>query len=281
MRNAIVTLGIVFLLTACAGGRPSPIQQSGMMKRSYAEPIVVYPGDSLSNAATKAMSAASLANSNVAIAEYSLFTHGPGFYRRWPQSRKHKVIAYGFPERCGMRAGWYGVESADLAIQKTLQQCLGNVEKLGKALDIKCGCQVTAYNDVVFVDPDRMSYRSSLPAVAMIVENGQTQGKEIQGFIKYDGSIGKDLPISFYNEEGRLICDGKHSVNMLTMSGDFSLSCFNGAMKGEGDFQVDGMRQGRTYGTAKATTGNETMYIVFGLSDDDYEKKKAELLNGG
>ncbi len=281
MKNILFMVSVAFLLTACAGSRPAPIQQSGMLKRAFGDEIIVYSSVDFSAAIGKAKVQQSLAKNTVAVGDYDLFTHGETFYRKWPHARNHKAIAYGYPERCGMKAVWFGVGRADQAIRKTFETCLKSVEKLGKALDIKCGCQLTAFNDTIFVDPKRMSYRSALPAIIMIVEKGKEAGQEIQGFIRYDGSIGKNLPLSFHNESGRKVCDGKHSVNMLTMSGDFSLSCFKGSMQGEGEFKVDGMREGRTYGTAHADTGNEDLYIVFGLSDEDLKKKRAELLSDG
>jgi|GEM_PF-2849563 len=276
----ILALFIIFLLTACSSTRPAATYQSGSMKRAYVPPIVVYPGDSLSDAAAQVINSRKYAETRVEINEYSLFTDGSPFFRQWPKNGNNKAIAYGYPERCGMKNGWAKIKSPQSAVVKSLQSCLKNVTKLAKSLDIKCGCRVMAFNDTVFVDPEDMGYRSSLPAVIMIVKNGEKIGNEISGLIKYDGSIGKNLPLSFYNEAGKRICKGLHSVNMLTMSGDFSLSCFDGQMKGKGQFKVDGMRQGRTYGTAKATTTNETLYIVYGLSKKDYMEKRKGLLAG-
>jgi hypothetical protein len=271
----------ILLLSACANTRPAPTHQSGMMKRAFVPPIVVYPGESLSDAARKAINGQTYANSMVDINLYSLFTQGDDFFRKWPNARNNKAIAFGYPERCGMHNGWVGVNSPEIAVQKSLDGCLKSVTKLANRLNIKCGCRLTALNNIVFVDPEQMEYRAALPAVILIVKKGEKDGTEVAGLIKYDGATGKNMPLSFHNESGKKICSGLHNVDMLSMSGDFSLSCFEGKMSGSGTFKVDGMRDGRTYGTAKATTPNETLYIVYGLSKDEYEKKRKGLLAGG
>lgn len=276
-----LALFTILLLTACSSSRPAATVHSGSMKRAFVPAIVVYPGDNLSDAARKAMNSSRYAETRVLTNQYSLFSDGSTFFRKWPYAKNNKAIAYGYPERCGMKNGWVKVKSPQTAVVKSLQGCLKDVTKLAKSLNIKCGCRVMAFNDTLFVDPEEMGYRSSLPAVIMIVPKGEKQGKEISGLIKYDGSMGKKRPLSFHNLNGKLMCTGKHSVNMLTMSGDFSLSCFDGQMKGTGQFKVDGMRQGRSYGTAKATTANETLYIVYGLSKKDYMEKRKGLLAGG
>jgi len=186
------------------------------MKRAYVPAIVVYPGDSLSDAAQKAMNSSSYAESRVQLNQYSLFSDGNPYFRKWPYANNNKAIAYGCRERWGMNSGLHTVTSPQTAVVKSLQRCLKNVTTLAKSLNIKCGCRVMAFNDTVFVNPEEMGHRSALPAVIMLVKKGENTGNEMSGLIKSDGSMGTNMPLSFHNEKGKRICTGLKLVNILT-----------------------------------------------------------------
>lgn len=283
--SLIRNLALLVLLAVGTGCAPSPVSptvHSGYLKAITTKGYIAHQGDDLDQLANQVVSQTEYALARqVSVNRYDLFNKGGSFFQRWPNGALHRAIAIGSPERCGMKYAWTGQNSPQDAIVAALKGCLQDVGKMSKTVGTPCGCKVAAWDQNVLVDPVDLSYRQQSPALAMITPKGGHKGQEILGYIQYDGTVRSGpMSLSFYNMDKKLICEGHFELDQETLSGAMSLSCFDGQIKGEGTFKTDGIRQGRTYGTAQADTDGEKILVVYGLSDADARVKTKELLGG-
>ena len=106
--------------------------------------------------------------------------------------------------------------------------------------------------------------------IAIILLNDGTKQTEILGYSMDSNKLGMNEPLIFTALNGRVICSGTYTLQSQYDEGRTTLNCFDGRIKGEGTFKVQGRRGAVSYGVAELKTPNETLKIVFGISNQDF-----------
>lgn len=112
-------------------------------------------------------------------------------------------------------------------------------------------------------------------AMIQVSEQGKTQ--DILGYIVASKQAGRNQPVVFYNQNDRKICDGQYHISPHSRRGELDVSCFNGRIRGSGEFLIAGHRNGRTYGTAVVRTPTSHFRLVYGLTKEQYAQRRKGL----
>ncbi|WP_419798962.1 MAG: hypothetical protein ACNI26_04660 [Terasakiella sp.] len=114
--------------------------------------------------------------------------------------------------------------------------------------------------------------------LAMIQVNEQGKTQDILGYIVASKRAGRNQPVSFYNQNDRKVCEGQYHIRPHFSKGELDVSCFNGRIRGSGEFFIAGHRNGRTYGTAVVRMPTSHFRLVYGLTEEQYEQRRKGLM---
>lgn len=262
----LYVVGILFVLSAC---------QSNRLTYMPVNNLVAYEGGQARDVAYRGSRYAHVSGQAIGPGEYPFFTKS-SFGSQWVRSRKNKAIAVGYPESCATYNSRWGHYKVFQAIEMTMHTCLTRVKELSKHLGKKCGCRLAALNNTVFLSPNELAFRKTLPAIALVKdERGR---REILGYAITTGRTGQDQQMTFYTQNDRQVCKGHYDIGKLSTQGKAYLNCFNGRIKGPAVFKIAGYREGQAYGTALIKAGENELILVYGLPSDEFEKRRAEIL---
>ena len=122
----------------------------------------------------------------------------------------------------------------------------------------------------------RTQVTSKRKYAVVLIDDGKSQ-HEIVGYEYDSGKLGTNEIFIFTDLNDKIICKGKYTLQAQYTPGLISLNCFNGKIKGDGKFQIKGRRGNIAYGLATAETENENLRLVFGMTYDDFEKRRKAL----
>ena len=265
MRTFMALFVCMLLLTAC---------QTTQLTYSPKSPMVAYNLPEMGNLASAIYKLGHQKGTPIDIKKYSFFSDN-SFGQHWLKQKKHKVITVGYPKRCARYNGSWVDGAVYWAIERSMTHCLNAMKIVNQNLNEKCGCRIVAINDNLFVNPEELPFRPFLPAVALVKdERGR---KEILGYAKTSGRTGQKQLLEFYTQNDKKVCSGHYNLGSVDFKGDGELECFEGKIKGPTVFNIHGWREGQTYGTALIKAGDNELVLVYGLTADEFEKRKKEL----
>ncbi len=250
--------------------------QTAQYRLYPAPPLIAYSSDQTRSIASQAAGVAHTQAQTIDPAQYPFFRDN-SFGRNWLSKPNHKVITIGYPKRCATYNSRWKHSRTYIAVERTLATCLSRVKELGKHIGTSCGCRVAAIDNMILMSPDELPFRKNIPAIALVKD--ESGRKEILGYVETTGRTGQNQPLNFYTQSDRKVCQGHYNLGTLSVRGDAQLDCFNGRIKGPARFRVAGFREGQAYGTALVNAGENQLILVYGLPSDEFQKRRAELLN--
>lgn len=260
-------VGLLFLLQAC---------QATQMEYYNIKQEAVYGVHEVEGLSRK-MSYNPGAGQLVDINQYRFFTDNT-MAQTWRRKGLHKAITIGHPEQCSRYYAYWEEDSALAATRRALLQCLTYMKTFSKHLGRTCGCKVAAINDRVFFTPQELPFRRRIPAVALV--NDHRGRREINGYIDTAGRTGTQQPLRFLTSQGRQACTGHYTLQSNSKQGSAYLDCFGGKIKGPAAFEIAGILESQAYGTALLNVGKDKLIMVYGLTREEFEKRRSQLLDG-
>lgn len=258
---------IVALLTGCQPKRLG----------FWSSPELVTHNASDSRRIARAVEGGSFGNARpINLADYPFFNEG-SFGQEWLAGGRHRAIAIGYPTKeCGTYNYRIGHGSLFQAVERTMEQCLSRVRELGKHLGRSCACRLGAVDNTVFLAPEEFPFRKTLPAVALVKDSKGR--REILGYAKTTGRTGQNQPFEFYTQSDQKVCHGAYTLGRLSTTGEAQLNCFNNQISGPAVFKVAGFHEGQAFGTALVKAGENELLLVYGLPNEEFQKRRAELV---
>jgi len=271
--NRLSVFCVMIGLSAC---QLVPPFQTGQLSHVPALHVAASPAEAQALAQTIAETYTPHAGTPSALENYSAlttFTYGQAFYRK----ANHRVMAIGHPKQCGAYYGSGPFTSLEYGIQRTLNRCLERLKSTGENANVDCGCRIAMINETVYLTPDDFSFRTTLPAVAL-VKDTQRGRQEILGYAVTTGRSGHKQPLSFHTSQDRAVCTGHYSITPYGTRGDAFFNCFDGQIQGPALFKVAGYHEGQPYGTILIKAGENELIMVYGLPTEEYNKRKEALI---
>lgn len=211
------------------------------------------------------------------VQDYAFFQQN-SLAQRWLRKPKHKALAIGTPQACSRYYSSWGYANGYRAASVALNNCLKGVKGFATHKKNTCGCRLVALNQTVFMTPQELPFRTRLPAIALVKDKRGRQ--EILGYFDTTGRTGKEQSMTFLNSDARPICRGTYTLGAQSELGTANLSCFEGRIAGEARFNIAGHLEGQAYGTGLIDAGENKMLLVYGLSSEEFEKRRAVLTQG-
>ncbi|NVK20215.1 MAG: hypothetical protein HWE30_16075 [Methylocystaceae bacterium] len=209
--------------------------------------------------------------------QYKFFTDNT-LAQEWLIKQRHKAIAIGYPEQCSRYYSTWQSATPVKAVRKVLLKCLSYMRTFSKHIGRTCGCKIAAVNDRVFFTPQELPFRRRLPAVALV--NDHRGRQEINGYVDIVGRTGSEQPLRFLTAQGKEVCTGTYTLQSNSKQGRAYLDCFDGRIKGPAAFEIAGILESQAYGTALLNAGKDKLIMVYGLTREEFEKRRTQLLGG-
>ncbi len=211
------------------------------------------------------------------VQDYAFFQKN-SLAQRWLGKPKHKALAIGTPQACSRYYSSWGYANGYRAATVALNNCLKGVKGFADHKKITCGCRLVVVNQTVFMTPQELPFRTRLPAIALVKDKRGRQ--EILGYFDTTGRTGQAQALAFLNDKERAICRGTYTLGAQSELGVAKLSCFDGRIAGEARFNIAGHLEGQAYGTGLIDAGEDKMLLVYGLSSEEFEKRRTVLTQG-
>jgi len=238
-------------------------------------PIVVYEQAEVDRAISLIVRQNNNSGPKIEVEKYDLFKNS-ATAKSWLDESFNRAIAVGYPSHCSYRYRSWNFRSVESAVRRSLTKCLEYVSNLNSENSRDCGCTVAAINSNIFFTPEKLPFRSKIPAVIVFEEN--TELNEIYGHYVSEGRINGTFPMGFYNLAGKEICTGTYTT-YSRHTGTIEMKCFDGQKSVTGEFEVIGGYKGRPVGTAKGETeSGDRFYVVFGLPAEEFDRRRAEFI---
>lgn len=264
-------LWIGVLLLVLGGCVTQPVE----MGYTRIAPLVAYDRDGLMALDGAISDAQRAPKYPVDLNQYSYFTDYK-YGKSWLSRPMQRVLVVGYPDRCGIPNARWGGSRAQGLTYRALDDCFNRMKKFSKETGLTCGCRVVALNDRLFVQPDELKSREHLPVIAVVKDANGMREIPATAVHKYIASDKKE--ITAYTTKGQAICTGTYDVSENEFRANMDMSCFDGKFKGKAVYNTGGAVDGRAYGTALMKSKGTEFLIVYGLTQDVFNKHRSEIL---
>lgn len=274
--RVFTTLG--FCLLALSGCQTTPTPQTGGLKYDAQSYVIKTPAQAKSLAGHFARSYSPAIGTPTSTADYSALTSFD-YLQSFMKRPNHRVMAIGYPEKCGAYYGTGPYRSLENAVQGVLNQCLNHLNATAKESNLDCGCRLAMVNETLYLTPEEFSFRTQLPAVALVKDTKRGR-REILGYAVTSGRSGHQRPLTFFTSNDQQVCKGHYTIEGYGTRGKAYFNCFDGKVKGPAVFKVAGYHEGQPFGTILIKAGDNELIMVYGLPTEEYYKRKDSLIKG-
>lgn len=272
MLKLFLSIFVCFVLAGCVANKKEPVIESFRYVEG-ANLITYESGRRVNNVASSALVRSKSAGVPANPTDYAYFRDAHTG-RDWLSERIFRAVAVGVPDACSVRYRTWGYSSLWVAVRAALSKCLVQVKHLASHTGAKCGCRVAAMDNTIFVTPDEFPNRHQLPSLLSVSsEKGSAKREEVLGVLDLNNLENR---FEFKNLKGVTVCSGRVDRDRGGLSGTMEGQCFKGGLKGSGRYRVTGYVHGNLSGIAELTLGTSRARMIFGLSDTDFAKKRAE-----
>ena len=191
-------------------------------------------------------------------------------------AKRSKALTIGVPrEQCPRYEAVYDAENLDIAVSTSFRGCVAYLEQAGNGA-AECGCQLVAVNDVLLVKPQDLPYRDRVQTHLVYRQGRRGPLSRMVGVGEIpDGH--SDTPISITNVQGAEVCSGG-LTETTPGKGSAKLNCPGIGDNLVGKYEIEGLRDGREYGVALASSGDTVAALIFGYSENQYQEARERIL---
>lgn len=191
-------------------------------------------------------------------------------------AKRSKALTIGVPrEQCPHYEAVYNADNLDAAVSTSFMGCVAYLDKTENG-SADCGCQLVAVNDVLLVKPEDLPYRDRVQTHLVWRQGRRGPLSRMVGVGEMpDGQSGSAMTIT--NVRGTEVCSGG-LTEMTPGKGSALLNCPGIGDNLVGSYKIEGLRGGREYGVALASSGETVAALFFGYTENQYQEARDRVL---
>lgn len=214
------------------------------------------------------------------VARLDLFNSTPPGWA-FRQRGFHRAMSVARPALCSHVVADSGYGTPEEAATDTLLRCHDYAAERGDALQVACQCQLAALNEALFLAPDQIDWRPSMPALILPrTGNRSTETGGFYGVLEMNRRPTTGEPVRVYGRDGGLVCRGRRRTN-TDRGGRLRMTCFGSNETVQGDYRILGSYLGEPHGIAVVAGFQHRMIILFGLDGRSFDRRVRQIRADG